>query len=554
MFPVLLITLAIGLALFLSDRHMASQVAALERELASLRALLAGSAGASPEAAAPPDNERSKAPATRDALATWFERVVAGRLLIWTGGIALAAGGVFLIRHSIELVTPGVRMIAAALLGLLLIGAGEGARRGRMLSDDPRIAQALVGAGIAVLYATAYGSHVLFGLIGGWAAAALIVLITAAALVLSLRHGAPTAALGLVGGFAAPLLVGEPEAGALPVLCYVTLLDAAIFFIAARRGWRWLLMAAVAASFAWTGYYIARGPVDALAGGVFAALFGIAASLPRPGPGKQIPLFAPAVIALAELAMLVGRDDIGAPAWAMFGAVATVSLALATLRPAQRFLPSAALLIALATLALKAAFTDDTLVPWAAAVTTLLFAVGLAPAAARSSAAALTACLALAGPLLILRSLRPDLLTGPSYGAIAFALALAALLLLWLMRTRSEEKERARTGAFAAAGTAALLAALGAYDLAPPDYLSATWLLISIGLLLAGIRIGEEALRTAGLALLTATVLKVFLIDAAELEGVLRILSFLGLGVALIGIGLLYGRILRPAGHTGPTP
>jgi uncharacterized membrane protein len=48
-----------------------------------------------------------------------------------------------------------------------------------------------------------------------------------------------------------------------------------------------------------------------------------------------------------------------------------------------------------------------------------------------------------------------------------------------------------------------------------------------------------------GLALLTATMLKVFLIDAAPLTGVLRILSLLGLGIVLIGIGRLYGLILR---------
>ena len=35
-----------------------------------------------------------------------------------------------------------------------------------------------------------------------------------------------------------------------------------------------------------------------------------------------------------------------------------------------------------------------------------------------------------------------------------------------------------------------------------------------------------------------------FLVDAAELESVLRILSFLGLGLALIGIGKLYTRVL----------
>ncbi|HEX8216893.1 MAG TPA: DUF2339 domain-containing protein, partial [Allosphingosinicella sp.] len=54
--------------------------------------------------------------------------------------------------------------------------------------------------------------------------------------------------------------------------------------------------------------------------------------------------------------------------------------------------------------------------------------------------------------------------------------------------------------------------------------------------------------RLAGLFLLTATIVKVFLFDAAALTGLLRILSFVGLGIALIGIGTLYGTVLRSEG------
>ena len=43
---------------------------------------------------------------------------------------------------------------------------------------------------------------------------------------------------------------------------------------------------------------------------------------------------------------------------------------------------------------------------------------------------------------------------------------------------------------------------------------------------------------------MSLTVLKVFLIDLAGLEGVLRALSFLGLGAALIGIGLVYQKLV----------
>ena len=45
-------------------------------------------------------------------------------------------------------------------------------------ADDPRIAQALVGAGIAVLYATTYGSHILYALIDPATTGALMAAVT----------------------------------------------------------------------------------------------------------------------------------------------------------------------------------------------------------------------------------------------------------------------------------------------------------------------------------------------------------------------------------------
>ncbi len=73
---------------------------------------------------------------------------------------------------------------------------------------------------------------------------------------------------------------------------------------------------------------------------------------------------------------------------------------------------------------------------------------------------------------------------------------------------------------------------------------SAGLLALSLIWLVRGLTGGARMLRLAGLSLLTAVTLKVFLIDAAALTGVLRILSFLGLGLALIGIGWAYGRVI----------
>jgi uncharacterized membrane protein len=141
-------------------------------------------------------------------------------------------------------------------------------------------------------------------------------------------------------------------------------------------------------------------------------------------------------------------------------------------------------------------------------------------------------------------------------------LILPAFLLsaVWLYAARRRAEEATRSGfwlaAFLAAliGGAALMVRQGFQGpiLTGPDMpiaefygYSLAGLAVAIGLILAGMRLPDKALRLAGLLLLTATIVKVFLVDASELKGILRIISFLGLGIALIGIGRLYGPVLR---------
>ena len=545
--------LLLGLiALYAAHWRALGRVRQLERRLDMLmRRADGGRAETAPggeDSAAPAWTERaqpeSERPAVKETLAGLFERFVGGRLLIWIGGIALAVAGMFLVRHSIDLVTPEARMVAAALLGFALIGAGEYARGGRLLADDPRIGQALVGAGVVILYAATYGSHLLFGLIGSGTAAALMLLITVGALALSLRHGAPAAAMGLVGGFSTPMLVGDADAGALPVLAYIALLDAAIFGIAWRRRWIWLAPAAVLLSFAWTGFFTLQRVEDALPAGLFAALLGIAASLPRSEERRPGGLVQPAIIALLQTAVLVARGDLDLPGWLLFGGVAAASVPLAMLRPGQVFAPPAALLLALLLIAFKASEGPDRFVPWAAATATLLFAGAAMLPRGERPISALTAAAALAGPLLIVRALRPELLAPTGWGLVALGLALAAFALLRLLRARPTAGHATEVAAFGAAITGALLLGLAGYDLTARDFVSGSWLAAAIVMLFGGMRLSDKALRLAGLVALTVTTLKVFLIDAAELEGILRILSFLALGAALIGIGKLYSKVL----------
>ncbi|MBY0321795.1 MAG: DUF2339 domain-containing protein [Reyranella sp.] len=71
---------------------------------------------------------------------------------------------------------------------------------------------------------------------------------------------------------------------------------------------------------------------------------------------------------------------------------------------------------------------------------------------------------------------------------------------------------------------------------------SAVWLLFGVALLALGFLRSTAALRHAGMALVCIVVAKVFLIDMAGLQGLLRVFSFLGLGAALIGLGYAYRR------------
>ena len=70
----------------------------------------------------------------------------------------------------------------------------------------------------------------------------------------------------------------------------------------------------------------------------------------------------------------------------------------------------------------------------------------------------------------------------------------------------------------------------------------------------AALRTGARPLRLAALALVVLVTAKVFLLDMAGLVGLWRVLSFLGLGLSLIGLSAFYRRFVRPADAARPDP
>jgi uncharacterized membrane protein len=80
---------------------------------------------------------------------------------------------------------------------------------------------------------------------------------------------------------------------------------------------------------------------------------------------------------------------------------------------------------------------------------------------------------------------------------------------------------------------------------------SAAWLVLGLVFLAYGIWRGSREARMASAALVLLSVAKVFLLDLSGLTGLWRALSFISLGVVLIGIGLAYQKLVF-AKPTGP--
>lgn len=73
---------------------------------------------------------------------------------------------------------------------------------------------------------------------------------------------------------------------------------------------------------------------------------------------------------------------------------------------------------------------------------------------------------------------------------------------------------------------------------------SAVWVVTATVLLVVGVLRRSDLLRRASLAIMMLAVSKVFLVDAAGLVGLYRVISFLGLGVSLLLLAFVYQRFV----------
>jgi uncharacterized membrane protein len=233
-----------------------------------------------PSPAAPPPPAAPAAPA---APSMSFEERLGTQWAVWVGGIAVALGGIFLVRYSIEqgLLGPRVRVALGALLAIALVAAGEWARRTERLSGLSGLPQAhipsvLTAAGTTVAYADVYAAYGLYEFLAPGAAFILLGLVALATLAAALLHGPALAGLGLVGAYTAPILVASAQPNYWTLYIYLAVVTAAAFALARLRMWRWLAVTALAFSFAWTYPGFAQRELAVLLPHAFHAVAGFA--------------------------------------------------------------------------------------------------------------------------------------------------------------------------------------------------------------------------------------------------------------------------------------
>jgi len=250
--------------------------------------------GAPPAAAArtvePPLFTPTRPPRAPSPPIDW-ERWIGIRGAAVVGAIALGLAGLLFFKYSIErgLITPEMRVVFGTLTGLgCLVGAEWLRSRGYR-----QTAEGISGAGVVILYAGFWAAHVLYGLVGMPLVFGLMILVTAACCLLAVRHASLLiAVLGLVGGFATPLLLSSGEDRPIGLFGYVLLLDLGLLAVGRRRSWPSLgvlsLLGTVLLQALWIGARM--GPARLFLGllilAVFALLFVVAGRLAGGGESR----------------------------------------------------------------------------------------------------------------------------------------------------------------------------------------------------------------------------------------------------------------------------
>lgn len=513
-----------------------------------------------------------------------WEWLVGGNWLARVGVLAVVIGVGFFLRLAFDNDWIGEtgRVVLGLAGGVGLLGGGEYWRRKYAVW-----AQALTGGGIAILYLSVFAAFALYELIPPLPALGFSVLVTLTAAGLALRYEAKAiAVLGILGGFAAPLMLAEQLPAQAILLAYVLALDLGVLGLATFRNWRWFTLLGLAGSLILYGYW--QGELEPglllsqIALTVLFLIFVGATTLfhliwrRQPGAVDQalMTLNAAAYFGISywllfeELRVWMGGFTLLLAAF--YGALGYIII-----HRHQEQIRLSLFAVGIGLVLLTAAVPVQVGGPWvsvawaaeAAALVWLSFLLGMRPL--RWFGMGLFGLLT--GELLIFHSVPLDSLETYrfllNWRMLAFGGGIGAMYVAAYVLWRERESgyppaERVFLPILLAAANFLSVYALSVevfeafyfgYFAIPDSItgnvtslaLSILWAGYAAGLITLGIWRRSRWLRLAGLGLLAIPIVKLFAYDAFALEREYRVAAFIGLGAMLLAGGFLYQRYRR---------
>jgi len=495
------------------------------------------------------------------------------KVVAWVGGSVTLLGIVLLMVLAVQRgwLGPEPRVLVGGGLGLALIAGGLWVHRNPAGRGG---AYALAATGVAVLYLDVAAATSLYELMPQWAGLLVALLVAGGGLLLAARWNAEFIAVWVIIGCALcdPFLTH----GFTPLLVsFLVVLQIGAMPVQLLRSWPSLALVAgvppVLASLVTTVVALRSGDPLQVAGAALAAtVVGVAVAVVVALRGRSDNPTPVILLASAPAAALVSSIGLTSTEAAWLAAiVAALMLGVAV---CDRWLGTPATVTAavVGVIAVVDA-TMNTFTGPTQAITLLGEALVLALAAdlVRHRAALLASLLAaIFGLLLGLTVARPEPLfvyrpnVEPTVSVILTALLMTAVAIaipLVAYRMGVIKPPTRNAAPWVVAGVVTLYGAaatvLAAALLISPDrsgflfghtVITISWTVAAIALLLRGVR--SAVLRSIGLVLVGAAVVKLVLFDLAALDGLARVTAFLAAGLLLLLAGTRYARLVARGG------
>lgn len=168
--------------------------------------------------------------------------------MTWIGGVALALGGIFLAKYSLDagLLSPSLRLALGGLFGVALIAGAEYLHSKGIVFEgfNNYVPAALAGGGFISCFALTLLAYSSYDMLSPVFAFIMLAVIALAASSMALRLGPLLAVLGIVGAYSVPIWVNTGSDNLAALLMYIGFVTFAAVLVAqqVKRPWLWYLL------------------------------------------------------------------------------------------------------------------------------------------------------------------------------------------------------------------------------------------------------------------------------------------------------------------------